>query len=892
MGSSTQQAGIDAWLRAGGIVVTASDRTARALTAAFHRARRSEGLAAWTAPEIHDFASFARGLWRKEDRDARLLLNLQQEESLWEQIAGREPHPATVLHASRRRVAALAAYAHELIATHSPRYLKPAERVAWQQDAASFSGWLKSFDEICRANRFVSACRIPLELVAVLERGNSPARPPLLITGFDRILPAQRMLFDAWGEWHGASQDEFTSTPVYHAAADEQSELAACARWCRESLDSHPRSRLLIVARNVQQRRGELERALLNHLGAPSFFEFSLGVPLSRVDIAGSAVLLLRWLGEAIDEAELDWLLSTGCASASRQENGLLQRAMRGLRRRDDQRPQWTLDAFCSHSLVRDSLPPAWLHRMRDAEKRLTRVAGRAQSPVEWASLAPQLLQALGWPGSRPLTSLEFQAARRFQQSIDACASLGFDGRRTLWTEFLSSLIRALEETLFAPESHDAPIQIVGPAESAGLTADSVWFLGADEDAWPAAGSTHPFLPPHVQRESGMPHASTQLDWQLAEAITRRLLASAPDVRFSYARQKAGVETRPSRLVSQFTGPPLSPADDALGIAASLPATVPFEDASRVPFSKPAVAAGSSVLTAQSLCPFKAFATVRLGARGWDAASNGLTPRQRGQLVHAVLHDVWAGPPDGIRTLDQLRALPDRSAFVAGHVQRVMDKEIRFAARMPRRYLDLEKSRLTRLIEQWLEYESERHAFTIHETEWKQKAAVAGLLLDVRLDRIDRLNDGSLLVVDYKTGNVKPGAWDPPRPDDVQLPLYAVFALDAAQVGGLVFGKVRAGDDRLEFVGRLRNATATLSPALGSATNLVRKPLDMQQLDEWRSEIEALAAGFIAGRAEADPRDYPKTCTRCDLPVLCRIHENRASSPAGDDDEDEGADDE
>ena len=66
---------IDAWLREGGQVVTASDRAARALAAAFHRARRSEGLAAWPAPNILDWKSFVRAAWEQRANDARLLLN-------------------------------------------------------------------------------------------------------------------------------------------------------------------------------------------------------------------------------------------------------------------------------------------------------------------------------------------------------------------------------------------------------------------------------------------------------------------------------------------------------------------------------------------------------------------------------------------------------------------------------------------------------------------------------------------------------------------------------------------------------------------------------------------------------------------------------------------------
>ena len=154
----------------------------------------------------------------------------------------------------------------------------------------------------------------------------------------------------------------------------------------------------------------------------------------------------------------------------------------------------------------------------------------------------PHLLETIGWPGTQSQASAEFQALRRWQQALDTAGSLGFDGRRISWHDFLAELEHAADDILFAPQSTDAPIQIAGPAESAGLTADAIWFLGADEDSWPAVGSMHPFLPPHVQREAAMPHSSHQLDWQFASAITQRLLASAPEVHFSFALQKDDVE--------------------------------------------------------------------------------------------------------------------------------------------------------------------------------------------------------------------------------------------------------------------------------------------------------------------------------------------------------------
>ena len=74
---------INAWLREGGVVVTASDRATRSLAAGFHQARRAEGLTAWPAPKILDWKSFARRTWEQRTADARLLLNPAQEQALW-----------------------------------------------------------------------------------------------------------------------------------------------------------------------------------------------------------------------------------------------------------------------------------------------------------------------------------------------------------------------------------------------------------------------------------------------------------------------------------------------------------------------------------------------------------------------------------------------------------------------------------------------------------------------------------------------------------------------------------------------------------------------------------------------------------------------------------------
>jgi ATP-dependent helicase/DNAse subunit B len=318
-----------------------------------------------------------------------------------------------------------------------------------------------------------------------------------------------------------------------------------------------------------------------------------------------------------------------------------------------------------------------------------------------------------------------------------------------------------------------------------------------------------------------------------------------------------------------------------------------IQEANPIPFPHQTVHSGATTLTNQSLCPFKAFATARLAAESWDRAEHSLTAKQRGMLLHAVLSSVWSGPSGGIRSLEDLLSLADRRSFVARHVRLAFNEKIGRALqeRLPQSYLALEEERLTGLVTEWLDYEATRLDFVVAGTEVPRSIGVAGLSFKVRLDRIDKLIDGSLLIIDYKTGLVTPKVWALPRPEDVQLPLYAGFALNADEaLGGLVFARLRPGDAC--FAGSVFNPSATLFDGLKGNSTHVKNKLTNEQLSAWQQRIEALAHDFVAGKAEVDPRQNPLACDRCELQVLCRIQErpDRGQWEADDVPEDEETD--
>jgi ATP-dependent helicase/nuclease subunit B len=881
---STQPgASVDAWLREGGLVVASSDRAARAILADYHRRRRSEGLSAWPAPSVSAWNTFARTAWEARNTEGHLLLNNAQELAIWSEIVRSEQHLPTALPASVRRLAAMAIDAHNLICSYAPRLLRDDARIGWDQDSGAFSGWLSEFNKACRKKALISTSRVPLELISSM-RDETSSRPALRLAGFDRILPVQRQLFDAWSEWQAFEPEAIESQTYFHSAPDAQTELEACAYWCRRHVAADPGRRILVITQDQAQRRGDIERAFLRFT-APSqtpSFEFSLGVPLTQIPFVRSALLLLRWLQASLSETELDWLFACDLA-ASPDESSALQLSMRMLRMRYLQRPRWQIDTFLNQAPISSTLPREWARRIISAQRNL-KEQPHTQSPIEWADKLPSLLSTMGWRGAVPQNSIEFQQQRRWMQAVDTAGSLGFDGRKVTWSEFLIELEHAAGEILFAPQSVDAPIQIAGPAESAGLTADAIWFLGADEESWPAVSSTHPFLPLHVQREFGMPHSSHLQDWDFSKAITARLLASAVLVHFSFASQKGDVEARPSRLISQIVGAVQAMPQDLLPPTHDKPITIRAQDFTTRAYSGAYLQGGSATLSFQSQCPFKAFATARLGAQSWDPAENGLNAKQRGQILHDVLHSIWSGHRPGIKTHRDLVAIKELPAFVRTHVKTVMESKVPEQVReqMPAMYLELEESRLIRLITEWLQFEKTRIPFTVEATEAKSSVTVAGLSMNLRLDRVDRLHNGSQLVIDYKTGTVDPKSWDLPRPQDVQLPLYKLFGLAPLQPslfesyggpasGGLVFARVRTGDTC--FAGRVADAKGTINPDLNSNSTLVKRRLTAAEELAWKTYIEALAQDFLHGRAEVNPRDYPETCERCGLQPVCRIQE-------------------
>jgi hypothetical protein len=104
--------------------------------------------------------------------------------------------------------------------------------------------------------------------------------------------------------------------------------------------------------------------------------------------------------------------------------------------------------------------------------------------------------------------------------------------------------------------------------------------------------------------------------------------------------------------------------------------------------------------------------------------------------------------------------------------------------------------------------------------------------------------------------------WEGPRPDDPQVPLYAIAATE--ELAAVTFAKLRAGEMRFIGYSRAPNLIPEVAPPRSNWTAL---------LAQWKKDAEALGKAFVSGDARVDPKEELKTCRRCGLQTLCRVYE-------------------
>lgn len=860
------------------LVLTVTRRLCRYLTARHDQHQISLGHQAWRSPTILPFSTWLTQEWQKLQQPY-LLLSPEQSLQLWRQIVIESRWGEQLINTDAAAKLAQQAWCY-LRQWQKP--LSSVQEFATIENQA-FTAWVKRYQQRCEQLAVIDEVEMVEQLLRHYQTSvmtNLPEK--IILTGFEDIEPQRQQLLEALKVPLHYNQPSQHATAKLLATRSADDELDTMLRWAKALHQEQPNAHIICVVPDLEQRRDDIvtatnqvffPEALLDSEFTQNLINISGGSYLAEQPIVQTALLLLHLNSYEVEFNTLSQVLnSVFIANAPQQST---QRALLDYALRELNEPTLTWRTV-TNQIARYQKDSGHnyhdLLSMLDQHQALLKSAPRNATLAQWQPQMLQILAIFGWPGPRNLSSHEYQAMEHWQELLDKFANLDIENRQYTYTDALKLLQQLATTTLFQPQTEDGSIQILGLLEAAGLESDYMWLAGMTSTAWPAPANPNPFIASHLQREWKMPHSSAERELQFAQKLQQRLLGSCKELIFSYPACDEDRELQPSTLLKNI--PEITRDQLRLNTQPSLAQQLRqqnqisafSDDAGTTANSEELVYGGSGIFKAQSMCAFQSFARYRLGAEALPEPELHLSAAERGSLLHVALEKIWQtlGSQQKLLSKDEAELI----AIVVRSIDAAFSKVIApYSQKIKPRFKALEQQRLQQLLLRWLELEKQRPPFTVAAQEQKRQVTVNGLNINIKLDRIDILENGEQLVIDYKTGrvNINDCAAEPLL--EPQLPLYYQTDTNIAAVS---FAEIRA--EKVGFQGlSIFDTGITNVDAVGDSA--------WQQLTaQWQAELSRLADEFIRGVAIVDPQDY--ACAYCDLESLCRIeehdHANRA----------------
>lgn len=769
------------------------------------------------------------------------------------------------------------------------------------QEQQRFGQWQRKFLKRCEASRWADRTRYRMALLDLFESTRIKLPQWVVFAGFDRFTPIETRLehiLAQRGVSVGVFADErLPSTERSLACADLQAEIEAAAQWSARCLAQNPNARLGIVVANLAQCRNAVADALDQALSPlcyrPGFaalqrpFNISLGIALTDYPIVRTACDLLTVMASArkLSQTEIGKLLCDPFWSAGVTEidgrcrlDAHLRQGMATLADLSEHIP-----AMCRQAGQKQLELPALFAHLRELEQCRIR-SGRKSRPSVWAQAFERNLQAVGWLAEYALSSPEYQTRQAFLQTLGSLAELDEILGEVTAAQALMQLRELCGQQVFQAQTVGTPpVQVLGFLEAAGMQFDQLWVLGLNDHVWPPSARPNPLLPLVWQRANETPNATAAVQMAFAQVVHERLRRSAPIVHYSWSTMDGEVALRPSPLLQGL--PVASSMSEIPAVAAleSQPERMETLDDAKAPVVATGehVRGGTGLMQAQAICPAWAYYKYRLGASKLLQPVAGLDAAKRGTLVHDALEFLWSNLKDSA-SLRQLSA-EARKELIGRACEDALTRFDNKPGQEPLkpRFRALEGQRLARLLDGWLAKEQARPAaFTVIANERQVSLTLEGIQINMRIDRIDQLGNGELLIIDYKTGSVVDTKnWAAERITEPQLPIYAALTQPPeGPVTGVLFAKVKLDKPGFGGITNNKGVIARL-PNLDSTNGRKLFPKDgfpdwQAVLSHWKSALQRVAQEIRAGDAGVRYADEAKL-RYCDVLPLLRLSERQ-----------------
>ena len=470
----------------------------------------------------------------------------------------------------------------------------------------------------------------------------------------------------------------------------------------------------------------------------------------------------------------------------------------------------------------------------------------------------------LGWPGQVELSSLEYQALEKFYQVINSLSlfeRLNYKMTEKLW---LFELKKLAQIQLFQSKSNpNTNIHILGLLESTDLNFDHLFIIGMDAKSWPGKTKLNIYLPYQIQKKYDMPHSSIKKELDFAKKMTIHLLSQATNIHFSYADIDENNQKQiPSSLLSAYKLEKISNHFFANDVTSVNHITINNQLNKINNEEKLKISYGVSIFKNMAECPYRAALIHRLNlpSNKNHQYKKIFDIREKGKIIHHILEYAWYN----IKNLHQLQSMSISSLenLVMLSVDRALKINKNYLENVPIFMQIVEKKRLQSLVKKWLLFESKRTMnFSVKALEKNIKFHLLGIEISLRIDRIDRLDNGKILIIDYKSSeNFICKKWINEPIKEPQLPLYAIAENADAIAVGLIHGRNITFKSILNMPHLIQKNISKID--LKISKNFI------QLKEYWKDILSSTMKNFLTGDISLTPSI--QNCQYCEFIMVCR----------------------
>ena len=666
--------------------------------------------------------------------------------------------------------------------------------------------------------------------------------------GFNQPTPEQRMLFKALA-CSPLSPHKITKHSQNYSFIDQESELKTIAKWAKDINFNNPEKKIGIVIPNLND---------LQHLVRSSFdlefsshliethqkpYNISLGIPLRNYPLMSNLFSMMKLSSQLIDglvEHELLMKIVTSpyINGARSEQNNRALLVNRILKIDSTKSQSKKIIELCNDcSLLKEIFIS--ISTLEYANK---------LTLEDSFDLINSMLTLWGFTSDRSLSSSEYQIFEKYQSESLILNKMSTFHKKLSLQDVLEILSTHMSAVIFQPQSGTANIHILGSLEAEGLFFDYAWVSSMTDDFLPGKIKMPLFIPPKTSIEYLLPSTSFALISNESEITLNNLLNLSSHLIMSYSKTSNSRDELPSPYVDFEDYPNVVTHE-----------TFPKEMEQIYDFIAPGIDSfeikrGVSTLQDQISCSFKGFVN-RLNIQEFNEPQIGLSRLEQGNLVHKILERFFNEVPSSsdLNNLseDKLQVLIKK--HINSSIKAISQSSFKF----------IESQRLTKIINEYIKLEKNRAYFQVIKTESESKVDVNGLQFSTRIDRMDQMEDGTKLIIDYKTGqnvNLSQLTGDPL--DQAQLPIYAI----TNTVDGVAFATVNSKDCQFKAITKNKDDLPL------SQQMMKRMPEWNEQLSEWKLELNSASQQFQEGVAEVLPTI--NACDYCDYDLLCRFEKS------------------